>query len=167
MSKARKAARKRKTRKCRTRFPGMWWLILVGILLFPVALLLARQPGRDSEIIVSPMADLPVGPPLSGIDSYIYNAEDPSDYFWFEAETDQRELVITLTNIPEGCDFDLYLYQKEENQYKRIRHSIRWGNADEYLEFWPETGRKYWVRVIPYKGFSSTQKYHLEIWYKH
>ena len=99
------------------------------------------------------------------IESYIWNAEDPSDYFWFEPDSSQQ-VRISLTNIPSGSDYDLYVYYYENGDYPLGWYSNSTGSGPETIDFIPVPGRKYFIRVFPFKGYSNVQKYHLVITYR-
>jgi hypothetical protein len=107
------------------------------------------------------------GPLKSGqtYHSFIWNAEDTSDYYYFVPISTQQ-VRIALTNIPAGNDYDLYVYHLVGGQYELKWWSNGTGSGPEYLDFVPTPGTKYFVRVYPFKGYSSTQPYHLTVTYK-
>ena len=73
-------------------------------------------------------------------------------------------MLIQLTDIPQNADYDLYLY--DVPQPTHLKRSDNPGNADEKITFWPVAGRKYWVRVYPFKGSSNTHPYNLTVVYR-
>jgi hypothetical protein len=107
------------------------------------------------------------GPLKSGqtYQSFIWNAEDTSDYYYFVPISTQQVRIV-LTNIPAGNDYDLYVYHLVGGQYPLLWWSNGTGSGPEYLDFVPTPGTKYFVRVYPFKGYSSTQPYHLTVTYK-
>jgi hypothetical protein len=106
------------------------------------------------------------GPLVSGqdYDGYIWDATDPDDYYWITPMT-TSQVTITLTNIPAGTDYDLYVYYHDGAQYQQEGASIRTGNQNESVTFTSVPGRKYYIRVYPASGFSSQQPYHLRATY--
>jgi hypothetical protein len=103
--------------------------------------------------------------------SYIWNAEDSSDYFYFIPVSTQQ-VRISLANIPTGNDYDLYVYYYKDGLYKLHKASNFSGSGPEYVAFIPQPntdygpGTKFFVRVYPFEGFSSTQPYHLTVIYR-
>jgi hypothetical protein len=103
--------------------------------------------------------------------SYIWNEEDVSDYFWFIPVSTQQ-VRISLTNIPAGKDYDLYVYYHEDGLYKLHRASNYSGSGPEYIAFIPEPntaygpGTKFFVRVYPFDGFGNNQPFHLKVIYR-
>jgi hypothetical protein len=95
------------------------------------------------------------GPLLGGEDyeACIWNSTDKEDYYYFTPST-TSQVGIALTSIPEGCDFDLYVYYYD-GEYRQVAYSNQTGNADENVDFTPVAGRQYYVRVFPYSGFSQ------------
>jgi hypothetical protein len=107
------------------------------------------------------------GPLVSGqdYDGYIWDATDPDDYYWITPTT-ASQVTITLTNIPAGNDYDLYVYYYDGAQYQQVGASIRTGNQNESVTFTPPVlGKKYYIRVYPASGFSSQQAYRLRAIY--
>jgi hypothetical protein len=97
--------------------------------------------------------------------SYIWNEEDPSDYYHFTPSS-SRQIRISLTNIPDGRDYDLYVYYYQNGKYELGPYSNGSGSGPEIIDFSPIAGRKYYIRVYPFKGYSNTQPYHLAINYR-
>jgi hypothetical protein len=97
-------------------------------------------------------------------DAYIWNAADQNDYYHFTPAT-AKDVETTLTHIPEGTDYDLYVYYYDhmDEQYVQVGVSNNLGTSDESVKFKPVPLRKYYVRVNQYDGFSSDQPYHLEL----
>ncbi len=106
------------------------------------------------------------GPLVSGqvCQAYIWNATDQDDYYHFTPSA-SANVHIDLTNIPPNCDYDLHVYY-HDGQYQLVTFSNEPGNADESVTFTPVAGRKYYIRVYPYSGFSSQQPYHLAAIYQ-
>jgi hypothetical protein len=72
-----------------------------------------------------------------------------------------------LTGIPQGADYDLYVYYSNgAGNPVFVTRSVNTGNKDEEIRFVPVSGRKYWVRVYPFKGSSNTHPYYLTVVYR-
>ena len=69
-----------------------------------------------------------------------------------------------MTDIPEGMDYYLYLYDVPPPTF--LKRSTNTGNADEEITWKPVPGRKYWVRVYPFKGSSKAKPYNLTVVYR-
>ncbi len=104
------------------------------------------------------------GPLSSGqvITAYIWDATDRDDYYWFQTSTSTM-VTITLTNIPANCDFDLYVYYYYQGRYETAAWSNKTGNVSENVQFTAMAGTKYYIRVYPYQGTSSSQPYRLQV----
>jgi hypothetical protein len=94
--------------------------------------------------------------------AYIWDATDREDYYHFTPST-AATVQIALTNIPAGADYDLYVYYYDGAQYQLVAQSNKSGNQSEGVTFMPVAGRKYYIRIYPYSGFSSTQPYRLAV----
>jgi hypothetical protein len=120
------------------------------------------------------------GPLMPGqtYQSFIWNAEDSDDYYTLIPNT-MRKVVIALTNIPAGNDYDLYVYlpatydpELQKWIYPLFLKSNGFGSGNEQIEFTPTPGTPYapgtqfFVRVYPYKGYNNTQPYHLTVNYR-
>jgi len=109
--------------------------------------------------------DQAYGPLDSGVtyEAYMWDATDRDDYYYFTPST-STSVHVTLTNIPSGCDYDLYVYYYD-GQYRQVAYSNRPGNANEGVTFTSVAGRKYYVRVYRYSGSSNQQPYRLKATY--
>jgi hypothetical protein len=96
--------------------------------------------------------------------AYIWDTTDQNDYYHFTPST-TGVVQISLSNIPANCDYDLYVYYYD-GQYRQEAYSNESGNKDESVTFTPVAGRKYYIRIYRYSGFSSQQAYHLEAIYQ-
>ncbi|MEW6606191.1 MAG: PKD domain-containing protein [bacterium] len=73
-------------------------------------------------------------------------------------------IIIKLTNIPNGTDYDLFLYNSfedmSENPYEDdyLAASLNTGTTDEYISYYSSINKSYVIRVYSYKGGSS-EKY--------
>ena len=77
------------------------------------------------------------------IASIFARAGDSEDFFFFETET-PGAVRVALTGIPEGSNYDLYLYDHAKGE---VAASITPSNADEYLEAGSLPTGTYFVRV--------------------
>jgi hypothetical protein len=101
-------------------------------------------------------------------EAYIWNQMDQDDYYHFTPTSQvSGDVEINLTNIPEGKDYDLYVYYYSHisGKYVQEAESYEPGSSDERVAFTPVPARKYFVRVYPSVGFSNAQPYHLELTY--
>ena len=101
--------------------------------------------------------------------SFIWDGDDLDDYYYI-VPTSTVDVHIELTNIPEGSDFDLYVY-RYDNGYEQVAISNLGGNLDESVIFTPTPNEKYYIRVhIPLEvitvGYNADQPYHLEATYQ-
>jgi len=104
------------------------------------------------------------GPLTSGqvITAYIWDSTDRDDYYWFQPSSSSTA-SISLTSIPSGCDFDLYVYIYSTGGYQLVAWSNKTGNVDESVSFSVTGNTKYYIRVYPYRGSSSQQPYRLTV----
>lgn len=94
------------------------------------------------------------------IEAYIWDATDRDDYYFFQPST-AGQVKVSLSNIPSDVDYDLYIYYHDGNAYQIAAYSNLTGSPTEAVEFLGTAGRRYFIRVYPYSGFSSTQPYSL------
>ena len=88
----------------------------------------------------------------------IWDESDVDDYYWF-TRADNAKIAIGLSDIPEGTDYDLYIYYYnfDGTQYKYViaddgrAYSNLSGQQEEEVIFRPVPGRKYWIRVNPFR----------------
>ncbi len=85
------------------------------------------------------------------------HAEDDDDYFKFTID-EESEVYIYLSSIPSGTDYDIRLYDSDED---RIASSTNGDNDDEEINEILDSGT-YYIRVYTYSGFSENT-YRLEL----
>lgn len=90
--------------------------------------------------------------------SYIWTANDYDGYYI--NVTSLNPIIINLTNIPAGTDYELDLYDENVNW---LDSSYNIGNTDEYIYFTPTTTGRYYILVYSYDGYNTTQPYSLHI----
>lgn len=98
------------------------------------------------------------------------------DYFEFTTQ-EPYKFQVQLTNIPEGCDYDIVLYVKTKtwlvfNKYTQVGSSKRGSNYNELIDSYhnQDTGEfydylpegTYVIEIYSYKGVSS-QRYGLRV----
>jgi len=76
--------------------------------------------------------------------SYISSTNDPRDWFYFDMAT-WHTIEAWLTNIAQGCDYDLYLRDANGNH---IITSPNPGNADEHILWGPVAAGRYYLVVV-------------------
>lgn len=92
------------------------------------------------------------------IQAYICS-QGERDFYKFDVRRGQQ-ITVTLSHIPAGQDYDLYLDDPGQNQVAR---SVNTGNADEQIIYTAAGGGTYYVVVTGYSGYSTTQAYHLRV----
>ncbi len=100
------------------------------------------------------------GPLAAGREYEGYLSEkDDIDFFYLEIDTPQT-LSITLTNIPTGTDYDLYLVTREEDILSSSSNS---GLKEEQIEYTTSTVGVFYVLVLPFENFSREEAYTLQL----
>jgi hypothetical protein len=115
--------------------------------------------------------------PLGVCDGFYFHATShgPGDYDVYALDLVDRwwqsrfAFEVLLTNIPEGEDYDLYLYKGLENceQGRPIGASFKTIHQGERIRFYGTPGVDdsglYYVEVVPWKSQPCTDPYLLEI----
>ncbi len=111
----------------------------------------AYEPNEDfaSAIAITPGV---------AIQSYICDAND-QDWFRFDVTAGQT-IVVELTGIPTGTDYDLWLNDPDGNQAASSTNS---GTADERIEHVATTSGAYRVLVGSFSGSDPTHPYTLRV----
>ncbi len=129
------------------------------LVILAALLVLAPAAGADTfEPNDGPLSAY--GPLQSGVpyDSYIGQADD-QDYFYFDA--DLGAASVTLTGIPEGNDYDIYLVDIQGNILDPY-FSENEGNSDESFGFFVAGSGRFWLWITGYQGtYSDTDPYTL------
>ncbi len=127
------------------------------------------------------------GPLTSGetYQAYIWNTDDAvdddavddndvdvDDYYYIEPSA-RRTVTIDLWRIPEGADYDLYVYCfdcSSLDKHPHVKHSNEVGNQPEHVRFTPEPGRRYYIRIHSDLtlggGYNNEVPYHLRVYYE-
>ncbi len=92
-------------------------------------------------------------------ESYIWEPGDIDDYYYLISLG--GTVQIGLSNIPAGCDYDLYIYHRQDDGYQLIASSAQFGDADELATFTATRATQYYIRVFRYGGYSNEHPYHL------
>ncbi len=129
----------------------------------------AFEPNDDCGecALLSSEADpmVTVGPSFDSV-------EDGEDCFRFLAEDDlspNETIVVEVNAIPEGHDYDVYLYPSQAACERReaVAWGIASGNTPERIEWSERFGRDdsgtWYVRVVRFRGHSCTQGYSLRV----
>ncbi len=111
---------------------------------------------EPNNYICSTTSHLSSGIPIQ---SYICSADDRSDYYYIDVNT-LNPVNASLTGIPRGVDYDLYLYFNETI----VAKSNNFSSANESISYQPTQTGRYYVRVYPYNGHSLTP-YTLQVTY--
>ncbi len=96
--------------------------------------------------------------PGTTIQAYICT-EGEQDFYTFNVQGGQQ-ISLSLSHIPAGQDYDLYLDDPGQTQ---VAQSTNTGNADEQITYTAASGGTYYVVVTGYSGYSTTQAYHLRV----
>lgn len=114
----------------------------------------------------------PEADPMLTLVASFDSVDDGVDCFRFVAEdnTSYRERIrITLDQIPEGHDYDLFLYVDQQacQAQDALAYSIELGDADESIDWGEAFGVSdsgtYFVRVVRFSGHSCTDGYRLTV----
>ena len=104
--------------------------------------------------------------PLTGNTTLSANFCESSnrDLYKFTLESLGTSIVVNLTGIPSGCDYDLYLYH-DSDPNNSVAKSQGTGNSNEHISYSPTQTGLYEVQVYAYgKGaLASTQSYQLQV----
>ena len=95
--------------------------------------------------------------------SFIWDASDPDDYFYFDPPAGQAR--VDLQGIPPGCDYDLLVYTCVTYPCQQVAESRNWGNMDESVTFSTTGNLVYYVRVYPFQGSNNLHPYRLTAFY--
>jgi len=131
-------------------------LAILGVSIAALAALLPRPAGADAY---EPNDSLGTayGPLATGVPYYATIA-DSADVDWYWLEADQGDLTVTLSGIPPGTDYDLFLTDGEGNIYA---DSQARGDTTEVISV-PVTAKgPFWIEVRSYSGSTDTEAYTL------
>jgi len=123
------------------------WLF-VGASLNYLPLITNGAPAANGH---EPNDALPLayGPLASGVPlvSDFAQGGDNEDFFYIETGINAT-IQVTLTNIPAGSNYDLYLYGRDNGNAKHLfASSTNLSNADEHLAAGPVPAGVYYIRV--------------------
>ena|GEM_PF-6668930 len=89
---------------------------------------------------------------------------DPDDWYYMVITT-PITMTIDLT-VPQGGDYDLYLYREEENRLNLVLQSDRYGNGTpENIPCTLVPAGRYYILVHPYSSGSDVEPYVLTVRY--
>jgi hypothetical protein len=105
------------------------------------------------------------GPLASGVTyvSYIWSETDTWDCYWFDP-ADSGTITATLTSIPPGADYDLFLYDFITST-QSIDNSRSPGAADEQIVYNLGHALRHYLCVYAYRGWSYTDSYLFRVTY--
>lgn len=98
------------------------------------------------------------GPIISGqtYNGTMSSSNDANDYFSFSLSK-PANVILDLTNIPSGCDYDLTL---RNESLDTVRHSGEIGNKDEHINTSLDAGI-YYIQIHNTGQTGSNETYHL------
>lgn len=83
-----------------------------------------------------------------------------ADEDWFVLDTTTTgKLAVSMSNIPTGCDYDLTLYDANNNS---ISGSYNGSNQDELINTMTSVTGKFYIRVNSYSGSNAAASYQLK-----
>jgi len=105
------------------------------------------------------------GPIVSGLTYHgtFPGVNDVKDYFYFDLPT-ARSVVVDLTNIPPGRDYNLIL--RDADLDPPVGYSGETGNTNEHIPAVILPPGRYYIHVFRYSGAGSTQPYNLRVVYQ-
>ena len=109
------------------------------------------EPNNSFDEAAGPLS------PGEVIQGYISWEED-LDVFFFDTNT-SAAVSVSLTNIPSGLDYDVYVYSGSQVAAK----SESEGDADEFVEFRPAGPGRFYVAVRGFQSSSDSQPYTLTV----
>lgn len=99
------------------------------------------------------------GPLVAGQEYQGYVSEkDDIDFFYLEIDAPQT-VTVTLTDMPSGVDYDLYLVTREEDILSSSSNS---GPEEEHVEYTTSSVGVFYVLVLPFENFSREEPYTLQ-----
>ena len=110
-----------------------------------------NEPNNTFEEAAGPLIP---GQTIEGYISY----EDDTDVFVFDTNTSSA-ISVSLTNIPAGVDYDIYVYSSG----KVVAKSENEASADEMVDFSPSSPGRFFVAVSSFGGISGDQPYSLAV----
>ena len=130
---------------------------LAWTVLATLGILALSAPARGDTFEPNDTLGEAYGPLQSGvpIQSYI---SSPGDVDWYTFDADLGALTLTLTGIPAGTDYDLFLTDEVGNIYAQSDSS---GNQDERIEEQVTGPGPFWVRVVSVSGYAPESPYTL------
>ena len=121
----------------------------------------ATPPPPGCPDVYEPNDDFNQAKPITPgttIRAYICT-EHEQDFYKFTVVAGQH-ITVSLTDIPAGQDYDLYLDDPSQVDVAKSNQS---GDADERIEYTATVGGTYYVIVTGYSGHSTTQPYSLRV----
>lgn len=120
---------------------------------------------NDKENANDSILDLPLPPVLDSINSICEGSldDDPpneDDYYQLQVTEKTKEFHIELSNIPEGADYDLFLYN--DSALSPISVSQNEGSSNENIRINLSPGT-YYVDVYMYMKSPTQNKYRLQV----
>lgn len=110
---------------------------------------------NDTITSATPLIDLSRHGAIPG---YIWREKDVD---WYYVNVDVGEMLeVQLRDIPEGRDYDLYLYDGYGNLLSSSKNS---GSESEYILYPCKNPGRYYIKVVSSSGHSSTIPYSLYV----
>jgi hypothetical protein len=88
--------------------------------------------------------------------------DDIKDYYYFDLSA-ERSVVLDLTNIPSGRDYNLILRNAGLDE---VGYAGTPGNVNEHIETGILAPGRYYIQVYRYSGDGSTQPYNVRVIYQ-
>ncbi len=125
--------------------------------LTPEQLEVIKQKIKSGEDFIGSQDAFALDPDAKGSFSWWGYLESPGESDFYSLICGDGNLEIHLTSIPEGSDYDLYLYDCE---YNLLAYSENYGNSDEEIIYWVSINT-YIIEVYCFSGGNPSDSYHL------
>ncbi|MBC7248130.1 MAG: pre-peptidase C-terminal domain-containing protein, partial [Actinobacteria bacterium] len=100
------------------------------------------------------------GPLSPGSYEALISPQGDRDFYWIDVPQGCRALCITLTGIPESCDYDLWLY---DSAGEIIDGSGNGNNQDERIQRANPAKGRYYIEVMSQENYSGSDTYLLGV----
>jgi hypothetical protein len=121
----------------------------------------AQDLNEPNDTRDQPGANIKLDP--GEYEAYIWKPDD-NDYYAFKSDAGGQvriHLDLSIAGLHPDVDYDLYIYDSETGEI--IAQSNYSNVPTEETTFSATAGKKYYIRVYPYRGYNNETPYHLTI----